>query len=102
MKTPTWIRVACGVASMYLMSNVALAESNVDTEFNALDQDGDGSISINEASGRLDLLKKWVDADTNADGKLERSEFSAFEELPAKTFEPVQPENPEPGAGPTQ
>lgn len=47
--------------------------------FNAVDRDGDGFISEQEAKSRSRLLESWNKADLNADGKIDQSEFSAFE-----------------------
>ena len=101
MKTVNVIRILFFAFAVLMLSGVAIAETNPEKDFKALDKDGDGYISINEATGRLDLLRAWVNADKNADGQLEMTEFSAFEVPPAATFEPVNPENPEPGAGPS-
>ena len=67
-------------------------------QFNNLDKDSDGYISIKEAKDQLNMLKSWVEIDKNTNGKLEFSEFSAFEirneqegSSKAKTF--VPPEN---------
>lgn len=70
--------------------------------FSQLDKDGDGYVSINEATGQMELLKEWANVDKDTDGMLEQAEFSAFEEAPSATFTPlVNPDEPEPGAGPT-
>jgi Ca2+-binding EF-hand superfamily protein len=67
------------------------------TQFSNLDKDNDGYVSINEADGHLDMLRHWVDIDKDTNGKLEFSEFSAFETMDeqnsqkAKTY--VPPEN---------
>ena len=47
--------------------------------FKLLDTDGDGSISIVEATGHETLLINWANIDTDEDGMVETSEFSAFE-----------------------
>lgn len=48
--------------------------------FNKLDTNHDGYISREEARSDRQLSLDWDSADTNQDGKLEESEFSAFEE----------------------
>ena len=59
--------------------------------FKALDTDGDGYISIIEATGHNDLLRNWVNIDTDANGMVEIGEFSAFEaEQPIELLEPTQ------------
>jgi len=66
-----------------------------------LDKDGDGYISIMEATGHDELLRNWSVLDHDSDGKIELSEFSAFEDKqgPAQFFEPPDV-SPEPGAAP--
>jgi len=62
-------------------SAFALGAMAGDTDrFTALDTDGDGAISAEEASAHPMLQEGWEKADINQDGKLERAEFSAFEE----------------------
>ena len=51
--------------------------------FTALDANGDGAISTEEAAASPMLQEGWAKADANQDGKLERAEFSAFEEAAA-------------------
>jgi hypothetical protein len=50
-------------------------------KFNRLDTNQDGYVSTEEATGNKDMLSKWTDIDKNSDGKLEYSEFSAFETM---------------------
>lgn len=54
-------------------------ESTTTEQFNKLDKDRNGTVSINEATGQLQILRMWTDIDTNRDGVLESAEFSAFE-----------------------
>lgn len=93
------IRTLFYVVALLFCSAVSAEETS--DAFRMMDADGDGYISINEASGKLEMLRQWVNADKNGDGQIEFSEFSAFEGLPAATFEPVNPEEVEPGAAPT-
>jgi len=69
--------------------------------FDQLDDDVNGYISQSEASHRPDLKKNWKEIDTNADDKLDISEFSAFEAKERFT-PPEDMEEPEIGAAPTQ
>ncbi|MDH5327327.1 MAG: EF-hand domain-containing protein [Gammaproteobacteria bacterium] len=62
--------------------SVAMA-GDIQTEFDAMDTDRDGLVSVTEAEGQLELLRRWAEVDKNADGLLEISEFSAFEIAPA-------------------
>lgn len=49
-------------------------------KFKNLDTNHDGYVSKEEAMSSKRLSQDWSKADTNKDGKLEESEFSAFEE----------------------
>lgn len=83
------------IASMMLASSVAFAgdmnkeqmtseiESSIGASapgFEQLDSDHNGAITRDEAEKRDGLAKTWDSVDENDDGKLNRSEFSAFEE----------------------
>jgi len=68
--------------------------------FDQLDDDVDGYLSQGEAGDRPDLKKNWKSIDTNADDKLDISEFSAFEAKERFT-PPEDMEEPEIGAAPT-
>ncbi len=48
--------------------------------FRNIDSDQDGYVTRKEAENHQRLTKNWEKADTNSDGKLDASEFSAFEE----------------------
>lgn len=52
-----------------------------DKSFGDLDDDGNGYLSRDEAKDYEHLDRKWTWADQNADSQLDKSEFSAFEEL---------------------
>lgn len=67
--------------------------------FDQLDDDKNGYLSQSEASQRQDLKEKWAMADKDADGKLDISEFSAFE---VRMVPPDDMESPEIGAAPTK
>jgi hypothetical protein len=56
--------------------------------FNELDISGDGVLSKGEAGGRKGLLDEFWQVDQDGDGVIDRSEFSAFEELPGSTVQP--------------
>ena len=70
--------------------------------FQQLDQDSDGYVSIVEATGQTELLRQWSTVDTDTDGKLEITEFSAFEEEPATYVPAVDPDDVDIGARPTE
>lgn len=48
--------------------------------FQDMDRNQDGYLSREEAREHEELSKQWEKADANHDGKLDQSEFSAFEE----------------------
>ena len=48
-------------------------------EFARLDKNKDGFIDKGEAAMEPKLLGKWVEIDTNKDGKISKEEFLAFE-----------------------
>jgi len=70
--------------------------------FQQLDQDSDGYVSIVEATGQNELLRQWSAVDTDTDGRLEMTEFSAFEEEPATYVPAVNPDDADIGAAPTR
>ncbi|HSH29464.1 MAG TPA: hypothetical protein VK971_06100 [Thiohalobacter sp.] len=67
--------------------------------FEALDRDGDGYISAEEAGAHKGLEANWDKADANQDGHLDSSEFSAFEGE-GRLSPPEESEISEPGAAP--
>jgi hypothetical protein len=89
------------VGVLVLFSTTVFAtDEKTSAEFTKLDASGDGSISVMEAQGHIDLLRKWVDVDKNADGALDISEFSAFESQEA--YVPNEDDDrPDLGAAPT-
>ena len=53
--------------------------------FAQLDANSDGYISKDEAAADATLVGEWSKADTNKDGQLDKSEFSALEMAPMET-----------------
>lgn len=49
--------------------------------FRNIDGDQDGYVTRKEAENHQRLTNNWEKADANSDGKLDASEFSAFEEI---------------------
>jgi len=47
------------------------------------------------------LLRQWSEVDVDTDGRLEITEFSAFEEEPATYVPAVDPDDPNIGSAPT-
>lgn len=91
------INFLAGIGAVLIILPLYAEDASQATQFSNLDKDNDGYVSINEAEGHLDMLRNWVDIDKDTNGKLEFSEFSAFETMSeqegtkAKTF--VPPEN---------
>jgi hypothetical protein len=73
-------------------------KSSSQESFNKLDKDQDGYISQQEAKADKKLMEQWDAADTDDDGQLEMSEFSAFESGKASSFTPPENDD-EPGLG---
>lgn len=48
--------------------------------FNVLDEDGNGVVSREEAQGHANITVHWERIDRNGDGRMDRAEFSAFEQ----------------------
>src|SRR5262245_40294656 len=53
-----------------------------DGSFQALDLDGDGSISLAEAAGHPEIVVRFDRADRDRDGQLSESEFAGLAKLP--------------------
>lgn len=85
-------------ASLLVLSGYAVAADTVST-FEGFDKDGNGYISAEEASAGSDLSANFKASDTNSDGQLDISEFSAFEGK-GRVTPPEDAEIPEPGAAP--
>ena len=96
--------VIAGIGTVLIAMPSFAGDASQAKQFSSLDVDNDGYVSIMEADGQLEMLKNWVDIDKDSNGKLEFSEFSAFETMSAedsqkaKSFEPPQDED-EPGIG---
>lgn len=85
----------------FLVFTTGSALSATPTTFDEMDSDGNGFISKSEAQARDDISKNWEKADKDNNGKLDVSEFSAFEGR--DMFQPAEDaEEPEPGAAPTR
>ena len=52
------------------------SQSATDKYFDSLDLDGDGYVSLAEAAGQAEVVKRFDRADKNRDGKLSRKEFA--------------------------
>ena len=61
-----------------------------EASFKTLDQNGDGSISAEEAAYSETLTASWQTVDANADGMVDQAEFSAFETMEPAKMEPAK------------
>ena len=63
---------------------VVAASSSVpasNASFEQLDANNDGQVSADEAGNNIELIRMWSSVDTDKDGRIDRTEFSAFENL---------------------
>jgi hypothetical protein len=67
------------IVSTIFSISLSAEETNIPQQFRNLDSNNDGTITINEATGHLNLLRNWATIDSDLNGTLEISEFSAFE-----------------------
>ena len=95
------LRLFICTLAMAATSWVAAETTGDNNSFASLDKDHDGYITLSEAQNDPELLKLWMILDTDADGKIEIVEFSAFEseDAPASFYVPPDDEG-APGAAP--
>lgn len=93
-------RIICSIKGLVLGLGVitVLSAEEVKT-FEELDADSDGYISKNEAKAQKSIEQNWAKADKDMNGRLDISEFSAFESI-GRYVPPTDREEPEPGAAP--
>jgi hypothetical protein len=78
-------RIFATLTALALSSGVALAgemgysKSDMSAGFGAADKDSDGVLTMEEANSVKGLTEAYDDVDANADGTIDKSEFSAFE-----------------------
>ena len=73
---------------------LAQSKSATDKYFDSLDLDGDGYVSIAEAAGHEEVVKRFDKGDRNRDGKLSRKEFANLKNVKVR----VAAEKKEPSA----
>lgn len=93
-------RIICSIAGLVFGVGVitALSAEEVKT-FDDLDVNSDGYISKDEAMAQKSIERNWTKADKDKNGRLDISEFSAFEGM-GKYEPPEDSEISEPGAAP--
>jgi Ca2+-binding EF-hand superfamily protein len=74
MNIKTLKQAALALASAGFLSSAIAIDA-----FTALDTNGDGSISSEEATASQTLYNGWESVDSNQDGAVDAAEFSAFE-----------------------
>jgi Ca2+-binding EF-hand superfamily protein len=87
-------------AAIVLATGLSAEEIPGAAMFQELDQDKDGYVTIIEATGQNELLRQWTEVDNNTDGRLEMTEFSAFEVEPETYVPVVTPDEAHIGAAP--
>jgi hypothetical protein len=72
--------LAFGVGSVFAV--------DIDADFDELDVNMDGYVSVDETKDETALSQYWYKFDENKDGALDTAEFSAFEEADIDDIEP--------------
>lgn len=93
-------RFICIITGLVLGLGVvtALSAEEVKT-FEDLDIDTNGYISKDEAMAQESIKRNWAKVDADKDGRIDISEFSAFESI-GRFTPPEESEVSEPGAAP--
>jgi EF hand domain-containing protein len=69
-------RIAALCIALAAGGALAQSKSATDKYFDSLDLNGDGYVSLAEAAGNEEVVKRFDRADKNHDGKLSRKEFA--------------------------
>ena len=67
------------IAPQALADKPVRMDSDTMQRYQALDQNGNGFISLNEVRGKHRIMYYYESADANDDGHIDREEFAAFE-----------------------
>ena len=70
---------------------LAQSQSATDKYFDSLDLDGDGYVSIAEAAGNEEVVKRFDRGDRNHDGKLSRKEFANLKKVKVRVAKKKEP-----------
>ena len=101
----TYTAVACGFFLTLALAGPVAADSMSEDAVGAsrgpgfftLDTDGNGYLSKSEAENRSGLVNKWAQADSNKDGRIDSTEFAAFEITEGSTPSAPAQNSPESG-----
>lgn len=93
-------RIICIITGLVLGFGVVTALSAGDAKtFDEMDVNSDGYLSFGEALPEASITTNWPRVDTDENGLVDISEFSAFESIESYT-PPSEGDAPEPGAAP--
>ena len=84
----------------YALTVLAANSLPYSATFNDVDSNGDGYLNKAEAIERGDLARQWSKIDKDQDGKIDLSEFTAYEST--GRFSPPEESQIEIGAAPTE
>ncbi|HET7363145.1 MAG TPA: hypothetical protein VFJ70_06165 [Burkholderiales bacterium] len=74
-------RIAALCIALAAGGALAQSQSATDKYFDSLDLDGDGYVSLAEAAGNEEVVKRFDKGDKNHDGKLSRKEFANLKKV---------------------
>ena len=74
-------RVAALCIALAAGGALAQTKNPTDKYFDSLDLDGDGYVSLAEAAGNEEVVKRFDRGDRNHDGKLSRKEFANLKKV---------------------
>jgi len=69
------------VCLLLLLAANAAAGQEVQVEFDMMDLDGDGYVSLAEAAGNADVVTRFDRADRDRDGRLSPKEFARLDKI---------------------
>jgi hypothetical protein len=79
LRSTIFVLAGLTAAGGALAANLVLAQAAAKPTFESLDKNGDGKVSLNEATEHDGLFVAFKRLDTNKDGLLTREEFAAYE-----------------------
>jgi hypothetical protein len=76
-----------GLATLLFFTAAGITGLASSATFEQLDANKDGKVSAVEAGKDIEVTEMWSTVDTDKDGAIDRTEFSAFESLRGKPEE---------------